>query len=95
MEVSLSQSALDDLQAIIDWYQQEKAPEVGQRLVNDILNRLEQISDHPSSGRMVPEMQNPDLRELIHSPFRIVYLVESDSCSVVRVWRSERLLRLE
>lgn len=95
MEVSLSQSALDDLQTIIDWYQQEKAPEVGQRLVNDILNRLEQISDHPSSGRMVPEMQNPDLRELIHSPFRIVYLVESDSCSVVRVWRSERLLRLE
>lgn len=95
MEVSLSQSALDDPQAIIDWYQQEKVPEVGQRLVNEILNRLEQISDHPSGGRMVPEMQNPDLRELIHSPFRIVYLVENDSCSVVRVWRSERLLRLE
>ena len=34
------------------------------------------------------------LREIIHPPFRIVYRVENRRIRVVRVWRSERLLRL-
>ncbi|MBU0653506.1 MAG: type II toxin-antitoxin system RelE/ParE family toxin [Gammaproteobacteria bacterium] len=94
MQVVLAESALEDLQAILDWYQQEKVPDVGQRLVDDILNQAGQIEGHPMSGRMVPEFQNPKLRELIRPPFRIVYLLEDDVCSIVRVWRSERLLRL-
>ncbi|MGF1645009.1 MAG: type II toxin-antitoxin system RelE/ParE family toxin [Thiotrichales bacterium] len=94
MRVALTESALEDLQAILGWYQRESVPEVGQRLVDDILNQAEQIADHPHSGRMVPEFQNPKLRELIRPPFRIVYLLEEEVCSVVRVWRSERLLRL-
>lgn len=55
MQVVLAESALEDLQAILEWYQQEKVPEVGQRLVKDILNHSEQIAAHPQSGRMVPE----------------------------------------
>ena len=34
------------------------------------------------------------IRELIHIPFRIVYTIESKIIYVVRVWRSERLLKL-
>ncbi len=94
-QVILSASALADLQDILDWYQQEQIPEVGQRLVDEILSKSEQITDHPLSGRIVPEFENPQLRELIRPPFRIVYLLEGDLCSIVRVWRSERLLRLE
>lgn len=94
MQAVLAESALEDLQAILDWYQQEKVPEVGQRLVEDILTQAEQIADHPQSGRMVPEFDNPRLRELIRPPFRIVYLLEEETCFIVRVWRSERLLRL-
>lgn len=95
MKLTLAESALDDLQAIMDWYKKEKVPEVGKRLVEDVLRKTEQIEQHPYSGRMVPEFQNPDLRELIHSPFRVIYLIESDSCYLIRVWRSERLLSLD
>jgi hypothetical protein len=34
------------------------------------------------------------LRELIHPPFRIVYRRAPERAWIVRVWRSERLLRL-
>jgi len=43
---------------------------------------------------MVPEFNADDVRELIHKPFRVVYLRESTSIFVVRVWRSERELEL-
>lgn len=47
-------------------------------------------------GRKVPEFDTPKLRELIHPPFRIVYRYDMDAqkISVVRVWRSERMLKL-
>ena len=94
MNVVLTESALEDLQAILTWYEKEKVPEVGEQLVDEILLRTEQITDHPESGRVVPEFQNPLLRELLQTPFRIVYLLEGEQCLLIRVWRSERLLVL-
>ncbi|HCC55208.1 MAG TPA: addiction module toxin RelE, partial [Desulfobulbaceae bacterium] len=35
------------------------------------------------------------LLELIRPPFRIVYRVDRDLVRIVRVWRSERLLKLQ
>ena len=69
-------------------------PEVGQRLVGEILDRVQTLRNHPDMGRMVPEFDQPSLRELIHPPFRIVYWREPERIRVVRVWRSERLLHL-
>jgi hypothetical protein len=43
-------------------------------------------------GRIVPEFDQPFLRELIRPPFRIVYRRDPKHVRVVRVWRSERLL---
>jgi toxin ParE1/3/4 len=90
--VSLAESALSDLQAIHQWYLDEGVPAVGRRLVNNVLNRLDTLSDHPLIGRQVPEFDSPSLRELIMPPFRIVYRHEPGKVRIVRVWRSERLL---
>jgi len=43
---------------------------------------------------VVPEFDQPFLRELIHPPFRIVYRRDPKRVRIVRVWRSERLLHL-
>ena len=48
----------------------------------------------PEMGRIVPEFGPQFLRELIHPPFRIVYRREPKYVRIVRIWRSERLLRL-
>ena len=45
-------------------------------------------------GRIVPEFEQPFLRELIHPPFRIVYRRDPKHVRIVRAWRSERLLVL-
>lgn len=94
LRVQFAQSALDDLTAILDWYEEQAAPDVGRRLVGEIFGRVESLVDHPDMGRVVPEFGQPFLRELIHPPFRIVYRRDPTVISVVRVWCSERLLRL-
>jgi toxin ParE1/3/4 len=94
VNIRLTDSALDDLVEIRRHYLQEGVPDVGERIVSELLRHIDRLADYPDIGRIVPEFETANLRELIHPPFRVVYWREADRMSVIRVWRSERLLRL-
>lgn len=94
MKVSFSRSAVEDLQNIQEYYSSLDVPHIGDRFVREIVEHVEALLDHPDIGRVVPEFGDQSIRELIHSPFRIVYFREPKSTSVIRIWRSERLLKL-
>ena len=91
---SFAESAVCDLEEIKTWYTGQDVPEVGERLVAELFQRVEALIDHPDLDRVVPEFGKSFLREIIHPPFRIVYRRDMDRIQVIRVWRSERLLRL-
>lgn len=92
--IRLAESAVADMASIRDWYVDQGVPEQGEHVIGDILESLEALADHPEMGRIVPEFDQPSLRELIRPPFRIVYRRDRALVRVVRVWRSERLLVL-
>lgn len=93
-QVTFAASAVEDLEEILAYYRGQAVPQVGERLVTEILTRIETLSDHPDIGRIVPEFNVANLRELIHPPFRIVYRRDHERVRIIRIWRSERLLRL-
>ena len=94
MKVCLADSAISDLQELQRYYEEQLVPQVGQRFVVEILDRIETLSENPDIGRVVPEFETENIRELIHKPYRVVYLRESSSIFIIRVWRSERVLEL-
>lgn len=94
VSVRFAESAVADLEAIGSWYAEQGVPQVGERFVTEILARVEALRENPEMGRIVPEFRQRFLRELIHPPFRIVYRRDPMQASIVRVWRSERLLAL-
>ena len=94
MVVSFAESALRDLEDIRGWYTEQGVPEVGARLVAEVFQRVQALADHPDMGRVVPEFDQQFLRELIQPPFRVVYRRDPERVRVVRVWRSERQMRL-
>ena len=94
MRISISDSALNDLEGIKNYYGEEGVPHIGAQFVVAIIDHIQTLGDNPDIGRIVPEFGEVKIREIIHSPFRIVYLREHGSIHVIRVWRSERLLRL-
>ena len=53
--VSFAGSALSDLTGIQEWYSEQGVPEVGDRLVAEIFQRVEALADHPEIGRIVSE----------------------------------------
>ena len=95
MKVELTQSAFKDLENTLPNYEDQGVPEQGSRLVLDILKKSERLAKHPDSGRVVPEFGMPFLREMIVPPFRVVYRRDPQMIWIIRVWRSERLLKLD
>lgn len=93
--VEFAQSARDDLRALLEWYSSQEVPDGGKRLVAEIVGRVDQLAMFPDSGKVVPEFEIPWLREIQHPPFRIIYRRDEGLVTIVRVWRSERLMESE
>ena len=68
--IAVAESALRDLEETRAWYAEQGVPEVGDRLIAEVFQQVEHLKDHPDMGRVVPEFNQPFLRELIHPPFR-------------------------
>ncbi|HEY8160351.1 MAG TPA: type II toxin-antitoxin system RelE/ParE family toxin [Methylobacter sp.] len=94
MRLLFAESAFNDLADIQAYYLEQDIPNIGDKFVTEIIAHAEVLEDHPEIGRIVPEFDEPKIRELIHPPFRIVYWLDNQTIHVIRIWRSERLLQL-
>ena len=94
MEILIANSAFHDLESISAYYIEQGVPHIGKEFLASIIDHIQILMDHPDIGRIVPEFDQPSIREMIHPPFRIVYLRELEVIKVIRIWRSERLLSL-
>jgi plasmid stabilization system protein ParE len=92
--ITFAASAIKDLEDMQAYYSGEGVPDVGKRLIAEIVNKVERRGAHPLSGRVLPEFNVEHLREIIYPPFRIVYRYDKNKVRIVRVWRSEGLLKL-
>jgi toxin ParE1/3/4 len=90
--IEFAHSAQEDMLGIMAWYSLKEVPDVGKRLVAAIIEQVEQSAMFPDSGRVVPEFETRWLREHELPPFRIVYRRDEALVTVIRVWRSERLM---
>ena len=83
--------AYADLEAIGDYHAQS-APGYAEVLVRKLMHATERLKTFPASGRVVPEMGDEDLREIIHRNYRIIYmhLPEEDRVEVLTVFHSSR-----
>ena len=53
-------------------YIAESRPSAAARFVQHIFQAVEHLADFPESGRIVPEFDDPNMREVIRKPCRIV-----------------------
>jgi len=68
----------------------ESRPQAAARFVQHVFQVVEHLVDFPLSGRIVPEFDNPSIREVVRRPCRIVYRVKSkeETVEIARVWHA-------
>lgn len=87
-----SPRALSDVEAIRDYVGLD-SPTYADLVVRRIVDSVERLSTFPRSGRVVPEIDRIDVREIIVRPYRVVYRVRAGTVEVVTVFHAARLLR--
>jgi toxin ParE1/3/4 len=91
VRVHWTHTAVEHLLAIYEHIAQD-APLYAQRMIDRLTKRSEQIAAFPRSGRMVPEYEAPDIREVIERPYRIIYRIKADQIDVLAVVHGAQLL---
>ena len=86
-----SPQSLHDLEAIRGYIAQD-SPRYAALVVQRIVAVVERLEAFPESGRVVPELNIPDIREVIVRPYRVVYRCRSDAVEIATVFRSSRQL---
>jgi plasmid stabilization system protein ParE len=63
--------------------------------VRSYVAAADRLESFPLSGRVVPEVGDESLREVVYGNYRMVYRVKAEAVEIVTVFHSARLLRLE
>ena len=83
--------SLDDIEAICKFIARD-SDYYAHLFANQIFKRTETIELFPYSGRMVPELNEDIIRELIYRNDRIIYRILSNEIQVLTVHHCARLL---
>jgi addiction module RelE/StbE family toxin len=92
VRVKWTDYALENLDNIGNYIEKDSI-KYAKIVVKNLFTSTKLLKRHPRMGRMVPEFNNPNIRELIRGSYRIIYrLVDEKHIDVVTVYHSARLL---
>ena len=94
MKVSWSPLAIDRVSEIAEYIARDN-PEAAKSWVDTVFEKVASLKSYPESGRVVPEINNRVIRELIYGNYRIVYRVDEKRISILTVRHGKQILPVD
>jgi addiction module RelE/StbE family toxin len=94
MRLIWSPQAVEDVEAIRSYVARD-SEHYASLLIERIVAAVDRLEAFPLSGRVVPEIGDESLREIVYRNYRIVYRVKPEAVEIITVFHAARLLRLE
>jgi toxin ParE1/3/4 len=90
-KIVFTKPTIEDLEDLVSFISRDD-PNAGEKFGFALIEKAQNLSEHPFLGRMVPEFKIENLREIIHRPYRIIYRVREDQkmIEVLSVWHAAR-----
>ena len=94
MKIIWSPLALDRVLEIAKYIAQDK-PLAAEKWARTVFSKVEQLETSPELGRIVPELENIQFRELIFSNYRIIYRIEKTRIAILTIRHGRQILPVE
>jgi addiction module RelE/StbE family toxin len=91
MKVNWTNAAIEHLLAIYEYISRD-SPVYADRMIDRLTQRSDYIKDFSEAGRRVPEYDRKDIREVIETPYRIIYRIKKEQIDVLAVFHSRQQL---
>jgi len=95
MKVRWTHEALERLIEIEEFIAKDRSARAALFVEQIIAHAEVTLPGNPQVGRTVPEIANPDIRELIFRRYRIIYRLMGDTIEILTVFEGHRLLRVD
>ncbi len=92
VKVLWAENAIQDLQAIKDFISQD-SPKRAITWLQELFDKGENLSHFPNRGRVVPEFNQENIRELLIENYRLVYRFKPASVEILTVFEGHRQIR--
>ncbi len=63
--------------------------------IETVFSKVEQLKASPEIGRIVPEINNNQFRELIYGNYRIIYRIETKQISILTIRHGKQILPID
>jgi len=94
VKIRWSRRSLQDLREIGAFIRRDN-PEAARRWVHRLQERARSAASLPRAGRVVPEIQLDNVREVILGNYRIVYRLAEQEIEILTVFESHRLFPID
>ncbi len=91
-QISWTKKSLKDLRAINDYISLDSSFYAA-RFISKLISRVDQLIEFPESGRMVPEKNVNEIRELIEGNYRIFYRLQKEKITILRIHNAARRIK--
>lgn len=91
MRIIWSPLAVDRASEIADYIAQDK-PSAAEKWIDTVFSKVEQLKSFPEIGRIVPEINDSQFRELIYGNYRIIYRIETKQISILTIRHGRQIL---
>ncbi|MBW1894326.1 MAG: type II toxin-antitoxin system RelE/ParE family toxin [Deltaproteobacteria bacterium] len=91
MRIIWSPLAIDKVSEIADYIAKDKSS-AAEKWINTMFSKVEQLESSPEIGRIVPEINNNQFRELIYGNYRIIYRIDKKQISILTVRHGKQIL---
>jgi len=88
-KVIWSPSSIQDADSIAEFISRD-SPDNAALFIQRIFDQTERLADFPLSGRVIPEILNDKVREIIYGNYRIMYLVEDEEVWITGIVHGAR-----
>ncbi|MHA1486841.1 MAG: type II toxin-antitoxin system RelE/ParE family toxin [Promethearchaeota archaeon] len=90
-EIEWSSKAENDLNEIIDYIAQDSL-EYALSFYEQVREKVENLILFPKMGRIVPEIDEPNIRELFLRNYRIIYRISEKKIQITRLFHGSRII---
>ena len=89
--VDWSPEAVEDLESIAEYISRD-SEFYARAIVTKIVDLSRGLNKFPLRGRVVPELDNENIRERFVSSYRVIYRIEKERILIVAIIHGKRLL---
>jgi len=94
MKIIWSPLAVERAAEIAEYISRDN-PTAAKKWVDTVFSKVDQLKSFPESGRIVPEIDSKDFRELIYGNYRIIYRVEKTQVSILTIRHGKQILPID